>query len=77
MASDGGARPSDKPSPRKGDEIVRDIDAERTELHGAIDSLRAEVQATKEKLLSPRTLGTVGGALLGLIILRRIRRRHR
>jgi hypothetical protein len=70
---------SEKPAPkpaRQPAEIVRDIELERARLVDSVDALRAEAKATREKVLSPRVLGTVGGVIGGLILLKILRRRR-
>ena len=69
------APPAPKPA-RPPAEIVRDIESERAHLVDSVDSLKAEMRALKEKVLSPRVLGTVGGAVGGFILLRVLRRRR-
>ena len=61
---------------RSAQEIVQAIEAERARLKDSVDDLRGEVGAFKAKVLSPRVLGAVGGALGGLILLRILRRRR-
>ena len=79
-----GAAPQAAPSeatpertpPRKPAEIVRDIEAERAGLTDAVASLRHEIDATRAKILSKRTLAIVAGSVVTLFALRRRLRRR-
>ena len=74
------AAPGTKPAPtptRPPAEILRDIEAERAGLTEAVASLRQEVDATRAKILSKRTLGIVVGSVATILLVRRRRRRHR
>ena len=76
----GGAVPSatdaapEKPPPRPIEEVVRDLERERGGLVDAVDQLKAQVKATKQRLFNPRILAIAGGALVGLFVLRRLLR---
>jgi hypothetical protein len=70
------AKPKPTP-PRAPAEIVRDIEAERAGLADAVASLRQEIDATRARILSKRTLGIVAGSVVTLLVLRRRRRRRR
>ena len=74
-ASAASEKAAPKPA-RQPAEIIRDIELERAKLVDSVDALRAEARATREKVLSPRVLGTVGGVIGGFILLRLLRRRR-
>ena len=65
-----------RPPPRPVGDIINDLGRERKGLVEAVDQLKLEAQATRERFISARTAAIAGGALLSLILLRR-RRKHR
>ena len=71
---EGGGRQPKAPARPVG-EIIADLQRERTQLVEAIGQLKAEGQATRKRLLSPASLAAAGGAVVGFIFLRRLRKR--
>jgi hypothetical protein len=68
--------PRKRPPPRPVGEIISDLGRERDGLVEAVDQLKLEAKATRQRYLSPRTAAIAGGALLSLILLRRRRKHH-
>jgi len=62
--------------PRPVGEIISDLGRERDGLLEAVDQLKLEAKATRERYLSARTAAIAGGVLLSLILLRRRRKRR-
>lgn len=65
-----------KTPPRPVGDIISDLTKERDGLVEAVDNLKVEARATKDRLL-PRALAIVGAALASLFLLRRRRRKRR
>ena len=79
--SGGSARSAGTPEPRTplrpAEEVVRDLERERAGLVEAVDRLKAEANATKARLLSPRSLAIAGGVVVLVFAIRRALRRRR
>jgi len=73
----GGGSNVDQPPFRSTAEVLSDLERERAGLVEALDRLKAETQAAKERLPSRRLLAIAGGALIAMIVVRRALRRHR
>ena len=73
----GGARSEGTTPLRTTSEVLRDLERERAGLIEALDRLKLETQAAKERLPSRRIAMIAAGALVGLLILRRAMRRRR
>ena len=66
--------PPDRPPPRPPEEIIRDLERERAGLVDAVDRLKLQSRATRDRFVAPRTLAIAGSAVVSLILLRRWRR---
>ena len=71
----GTGEPEGRAPRRSPEEVVRDLERERAGLIEAVDRLKVEANATKARVLSPRTLAIVGGVVVLLIAFRRWRRK--
>jgi len=73
----GGGTGSDQPPFRPTAEVLRDLERERAGLVDAIGRLQQETQAAKERLQLRRLAMIAGGALVGLLVVRRLLRARR
>ena len=80
----GGALPApadavpEKAPPRPIEDVVRDLERERSGLVDAVDQLKSSVKATKQRLFNPKILAVAGGVVVGLFVLRRVlKSRHK
>jgi hypothetical protein len=68
-----------KAPPRRPNDIIRDLEAERVRLRTSVDMLKDEVDTFRERVkeMVPKVGGVAGGAVGGLIVLRWMIRRRR
>jgi len=66
--------PGKGPPPRPPAEIIRDLERERAGLVDAVDRLKVQSRATRDRFVAPRTLAIAGSALVSLILFRRWRK---
>jgi hypothetical protein len=58
-------------------EVLRDLERERRSLVDAVDHLKREARAMRDRVFSPRNLAIAGGTLVALVVLRRRRKSRR
>jgi hypothetical protein len=77
MATDAGGDGENQAPLRSTDDVLRDLDGERAQLVEALDRLKLEGQAARERLPIRRLLAIGAGSLVGLVVARQALRRRR